>query len=111
MDNDIIVNLTEANFESEVLQSEMPVLVDFWASWCQPCTYIAPIIDELADKYEGKVKVGKLNVDESIAVAVNYQVMGIPTILIFENGEIKQQLQGALGAEEYEKAILAVVDA
>ncbi|MGP1349094.1 MAG: thioredoxin [Stomatobaculum sp.] len=81
------ITITEQNFESEVLQSDKPVLVDFWASWCGPCRMLAPVIAELAEEYEGRARVGKVNVDEQQALAVRYRVSSIPTVIVFKNGE------------------------
>ena len=92
--------LTKSNFENEVLNYEGKVLVDFWASWCGPCKMIAPVVEELANELEGKVKVGKVNVDEEAELSINYQVMSIPTILIFENGKVVNKAIGYRGKEE-----------
>jgi thioredoxin 1 len=89
-----IVTLTDANFEQEVLQSPTPVLVDFWAEWCGPCKMLAPLLDDLASEYDGKVKVGKLNVEEHQRVATDYGVRAIPTLLIFKNGQVAEQVVG-----------------
>jgi thioredoxin 1 len=89
-----IVTLTDANFSDEVLESPTPVLVDFWAEWCGPCKMIAPILDELASEYDGKVKVGKVNIDEFQSIATKYGIRAIPTLLIFKQGEVAEQVVG-----------------
>ena len=88
------VKLTKQNFESEVLNSDIPVLVDFWASWCGPCMMLSPVIAELAEELDGKVKVGKVNVDEQNELAVQYQVASIPTLLLFKNGKLEKTSVG-----------------
>lgn len=80
--------LTEENFEEEVIKSDIPVLVDFWATWCGPCKMLAPIIAQIADEKEGEIKVGKVDVDEEMELAAEYQVASIPTVLLFKNGEV-----------------------
>jgi thioredoxin 1 len=90
------VEITDTNFEQEVLKSDVPVLIDFWAVWCGPCKVIAPVVEEIAGEYEGKLKVGKLHVDNNPQVAVKYGIRSIPTLLIFNNGEVSDQLIGAL---------------
>jgi len=89
-----IVTLTDANFEQEVLKSLTPVLVDFWAEWCGPCKMIGPIVDELASEYDGKVKVGKVNIEDYQSIATEYGVRAIPTLLIFKDGEVAEQMIG-----------------
>jgi thioredoxin 1 len=95
MASPLIVTLTQENFSQNVLQSQMPVLVDFWAEWCGPCKMIAPLLDELADEYGGKIKIGKVNVDEQQALAAQYGIRAIPTLLLFKQGQIAEQMVGA----------------
>ena len=97
--------LTDANFESEALNSDMPVLVDFWAPWCGPCQMMGPIIDELSGEYEGKVKVGKMNVDENQVTAGKYQVMSIPTFLVVKGGEVVDKLVGGVQKEKLKEMV------
>ena len=87
---------TDDNFENEALKSDIPVVVDFWAEWCGPCRMIAPIIEELTDEYNGKVKVGKLDVDQNPQVAIKYGVRSIPTVLFFKGGEVVNSVIGAV---------------
>ena len=99
------VTLTTQNFEEEVLKSEKPVLVDFWATWCSPCKMIAPILTEFAEEYKEKVKVGKVNVDEQRDLAMKYQISSIPTLILFKNGHIINNLVGFHSKQELEKMI------
>lgn len=99
------VTLTDKGFDSDVLQSDVPVLVDFWAIWCGPCRMMAPVIDEIADDYAGKAKVGKLDVDSNPQSASRYQVRGIPTLLLFKGGEVVEQLVGAVPKERVVEAL------
>lgn len=96
---------TDQNFEQDALKSDKPVVVDFWATWCAPCRIVSPIIDELAKEYEGKVRVGKLNVDENQNTASRFSIMSIPTVMIFKNGQVVKTMVGAQGREDYRKAI------
>lgn len=96
---------TDQNFEKEVIKSDKPVLVDFWAAWCAPCRIVSPVIDELAKEFEGKVKVGKLNVDENPNVATKFGIMSIPTIVIFKKGQVVKTMVGVQGKESYKKEI------
>lgn len=98
------ITFTDSNFEQEVLHGDTPVVVDFWAPWCQPCRAVSPIIEDLAKDYHGKVKVGKMNVDENEA-ASQYGIMSIPTVMIFKAGQPIKSLVGAQGKETYKKAI------
>ena len=95
-----VVKLTTDNFEQEVLQAQQPVLVDFYADWCGPCNAMAPVIEELAKELEGKVKVGKINVDENPDIAVEYNVMSKPTLIVFKNGKEEKRLVGLRNKEE-----------
>ncbi|HUQ95724.1 MAG TPA: thioredoxin [Bryobacteraceae bacterium] len=99
------LTLTDTGWESEVLKSDLPVLVDFWAEWCGPCRMMSPTVDALADDYRGKVKIGKLNVDEQPASAMRYNVRGIPTLLLFKGGQVVEQRVGATGKADLQKII------
>jgi thioredoxin len=90
------ITLTDNNFEEEVIKSDKPVLIDFWAVWCGPCKIIAPVVEELAGEYEGKIKVGKLDVDENQQASIKYGVRSIPTLLIFKDGKVKDTIIGAV---------------
>jgi len=99
------VSLTDINFEQEVLKSDKPALVDFWAQWCGPCRMIAPVVEEISRQYQGRLKVCKLNVDEAPNIASNYGIMSIPTLLIFKNGEVIDKIIGAVSKVELETVI------
>ena len=90
------MTFSDDNFENEVLKSDKPVLIDFWATWCGPCRTVAPIVEEIASEYNGKIKVGKLDVDNNQQTAIKYGVRSIPTLLVFKNGEVKETIIGAV---------------
>jgi thioredoxin 1 len=100
-----IFEVTDTNFDQDVLKSDTPVLVDFWAAWCGPCRAIAPIVDELAKEYQGKLKIGKMDVDRNAATPMRYGVRGIPTLLVFKGGQVKEQIVGYVPKETIQKAI------
>ncbi|MGN0325771.1 MAG: thioredoxin [Lachnospiraceae bacterium] len=101
------VTITEANFETEVLHSELPVLVDFWADWCGPCRMLSPLIADIAKEYEGKIKVGKVNVDEQQELAMQYRVVSIPTLILFRDGQAVNRLVGAVPKGRIEEMLNA----
>lgn len=101
------VTLTSANFQSEVLESPIPVLVDFWAEWCMPCRMIAPSVAQIAEAYAGKIKVGKVNVDDEGDIAARYGIISIPTLLFFKDGQLAKQKVGAIPKQEIENFIKA----
>lgn len=99
---------TDANFQSEVLQSSQPVLVDFWAEWCMPCRMLAPTIDKIADQFAGKVKVGKVNTDNSRETAVKFGISAIPTVILFKDGKVTKKFVGIQSEGEFVSALQAV---
>jgi thioredoxin 1 len=100
-----IQEVTDATFDQEVLKSQTPVMIDFWAAWCGPCRMLAPIVDELATSYAGKLKVTKMDVDKNPATPTRYNVRGIPTLLIFKDGKLQEQIVGYRAKEAIEQAI------
>ncbi|WP_449243924.1 thioredoxin [Desulfobacca acetoxidans] len=100
-----LLQVTDTNFEEEILKSEMPALVDFWAAWCGPCRAIAPIVEELAKDYAGRVKVAKMNVDENSKTPVKYGIRAIPTLILFKSGAVVDQITGAVSKTQIDNAI------
>lgn len=106
-ENKKYIDVTDTSFDSEVIQSKIPVLVDFWASWCGPCRMVAPVIEELAAEYDGKFKIAKVDVDANPRVSAKYGIRSIPTLLIFKNGNVVEQMVGAIP----KKALASKIDA
>ena len=103
------VELNDGNFESEVLKSDLPVLIDFWAPWCGPCHMVGPIVEEIAKDYDGKLKVGKLNVDENSQTAGQYGIMSIPSLLFFKGGKVIDQIVGAVPKQHFIEKIDKII--
>jgi thioredoxin 1 len=104
-----LLTVSDDSFDKEVLESDIPVLVDFWAPWCGPCRMLAPVVQELAKDYEGRLSVAKINVDENPATAQKYQVMGIPTLILFKNGRAVERFVGYMPKEDLERKIDALL--
>lgn len=105
MASDAVLELTDDNFESEVINSDQPVLVDFWAEWCMPCRMLAPTIEKLADQFAGKVKVGKVDTDSNRNVSVKYGISAIPTVIVFQGGQVVQKFVGVTPEAEFVSAL------
>ena len=105
----LVTDINDESFDQEVIQSDIPVLVDFWAPWCGPCKSIAPVVEELAGEFEGRLKVVKVNVDDNKEAAMKYNVKGIPNLIIFKGGESQEQIVGAVAKQELAAAIEKVI--
>ncbi|MCH7517906.1 MAG: thioredoxin [Candidatus Dadabacteria bacterium] len=105
MASDAIIELSDSTFETEVVKSDLPVLVDFWAPWCGPCRAIAPLVEEISSSYEGKIKVGRMNVDENQSTTMKFGIRSIPTIIMFKDGEAVDQIIGAVPKGEIERVV------
>jgi thioredoxin 1 len=104
-----VIEISDGNFESEILKSDVPVLVDFWAPWCGPCKSIAPILEDLAEEYSGKLKVAKLNVDDNPKTPTSYNVRGIPNLVFFKSGKVVEQIIGAVPKDQLVAAISKIL--
>lgn len=98
--SDVIFSTSDASFDEDVLKSDLPVLIDFWAEWCAPCKMIAPILEEIADQYQGRLRIAKLNIDDNPTTPPKYGIRGIPTLMLFKNGEVEATKVGALAKSQ-----------
>jgi len=104
-----VMHVNDSNFDSQVISSKEPVLVDFWAEWCGPCKKMAPVVDELSKEYKGKVKIAKMNVDEGREASAKFGIMSIPTFMLFKNGKIAKQIVGAVSKSELKSIIDSII--
>jgi len=105
-----LLQVSDSNFDDEIVKAEVPAMVDFWAPWCGPCRMVGPVVEELAQQYDGKFKVAKMNVDENTQTPTRYGIRAIPTILLFKDGELKDTIVGAVGKANIEKSMLKLME-
>ena len=105
-----LLQVSDSNFDDEIVKAEVPAMVDFWAPWCGPCRMVGPVVEELAQQYDGKFKVAKMNVDENTQTPTRYGIRAIPTILLFKDGELKDTIAGAAGKANIEKSMLKLME-